>query len=421
MLISKPSSNRPRVLFVLPPFLPTPPQGYGGIEAVAAALLPELQRQGARITVTTPEGSDIKVSEVRTITEPLYSLMSKAFEFVNPKVELYITKVLHLAWQKHFDVIHDFSGLYPMISALAAPQPGGKFPPVIHTMHGPIQPFRDNFLELARFPGITYTAISKSQLSEAPLRVRKRSQVIYNCLNLDDFQPGQNTGRYLVLGRFRDDKGQDRLIEYCARAGIGLDVAGPVAEMTDLAEIEAEVAKGKESQYADNPSFQLFLKVHHLIDGQQIRFHGNVGGELKQRLLREAKALVVPNRWAEPFGMVAIEAMASGTPVIAMNSGAMPELIEHGVTGYLTDTFEELCRHLSADTIGQLDRTACRPHVEANFSAGAIAAQYLSLYRRLAQSKTMASSLNLGLQTQRQEVVLYERLPTSEPPSKSGL
>jgi glycosyltransferase involved in cell wall biosynthesis len=401
MLLPIQNKRRLRVLFILPPFLPTPPKGYGGIEAVAAALIPALERAGARLTVTTPIGSQLKVSELRTITEPLYSELAGPYNVVEHKVALYASRVMNIAWNGRFDVIHDFTGLDSIASTLTSALHSFDLPPVVHTIHGPIQPFAEQYLEHIKAPNFHITGISHAQLNTAPMRVRRNARVIYNCIDPKDYTVGKGGDRFLAMGRINQDKGQDQLTRYCAEHKIPLDLAGPVAEMTDYDQIMEEVAKGRKSAYWDNPAYQTFYHMQQYIDGDLIRYHGNAGGDLKSKLLQNAKALVMANRWAEPFGMVAIEAMASGTPVLASGGGALPEIVLHGETGYLADTFDELTEYINDDALAAIDRAACREHVTANFSADSIAADFMSLYNELlipapSPAQVVKSSLGLG-------------------------
>jgi len=394
----------------MPPCLPTPPEGYGGIEAVAAALVPELEAQGARITMTTPYGSTLKVSEKLEITEPLYSILSHPYNDVVPSVELYIARVMDIIHRRKFDIIHDFSGMLSILNTLSAPLSTGNYPPVIHTIHGPIAPYAGTYKLLLKYPRLAYTAISKAQLREQPF-MWPRTRIIYNGLNPSEYPEGRGlSGRLLVLGRVCNDKGQDRLVQYCASNNIALDVAGTVAEVATIDEMEAEIAKGSDSRITGKADFKNFLAFKHLIDGESIRFHGNVSGDHKHQLLGEATALVVPNRWEEPFGMVAIEAMASGTPVVAMASGAMPELIEHGVTGYLAETWEELCDYLRPEMLAKLDRSASRKHVDNHFSIPALAGQFIELYEDTLNAAETTSA-NMRAATEALDMALYEQLP----------
>jgi len=402
----------------MPPCLPTPPEGYGGIEAVAAALVPELEAQGAHITMTTPYGSTLKVSEKLQITEPLYSILSHPYNDVVPAVELYIARVLDIIHRRKFDIIHDFSGMLSILNSLSAPLNSGNYPPVIHTIHGPIAPYAETYKLLLKIPRLAYTGISKAQLSAHPF-MWQRTRIIYNGLNPADYPVGRgSSGRLLVLGRICADKGQDRLVDYCATNKVTLDIAGTVAEIASIEEMEAEIAKGSASKITSKADFKTFLSFRHQIDGEVIRFHGNVSGEHKHQLLGEATALVVPNRWEEPFGMVAIEAMASGTPVVAMATGAMPELVEHGVTGYLAQTWEELCEYLRPEMLAKLDRSASRAHVEENFSIPALAHQFIELYTDSINAAD-ATSAKLISAAKTMDMALYERLPVIKP--KPGL
>jgi glycosyltransferase involved in cell wall biosynthesis len=374
----------------MPPYLPVPPKGYGGIEVVAAALLPELEAAGASISLATTTGSTVEVSHMLPLAEPIYPILSQDYNTVTSRVEAYVASVMELVQSNTYDVIHDFSGLPTLLNSLTGPLAYDRhYPPVLHTMHGPVEMYLEVYETLiAQHPrGLTLTGISQAQMSVAPSSVQDRTTIIYNGLRPEDYPVGRGGPRLLVMGRITRDKGQDRLVKYCAKEGLELDVAGTVAEMTNPRRIVDELAQGSASDMAGRADFELFRRIRRHIDGEQIIFHGNVSGRLKHKLLGGSRALVMPNRWAEPFGMVVIEAMASGTPVVAMNSGAMPELIEHGVTGYLADTFEQLCDYLRPEAIDQLDREACPQHVAERFSTSLLAQQWLSLYREVKHSE----------------------------------
>jgi glycosyltransferase involved in cell wall biosynthesis len=335
-----------------------------------------------------------------------------------PKVETYASKVLQLAWSGRFDVIHDFTGSLSITNTLAASLPAGDYPPVLHTMHHPYQVHAENYAELVKLPRLGFTAISKSQIAAAPMRVRQRARVIHNCIEAAAYPVGQGGQRLLVMGRFDPNKGQDQLIKYCADHNIALDVAGPVAGISDRDEVLAEAAKGHASEHWEKPAFRAFVESLPYIDGNLIRYHGNVGGTKKFNLLGGAAALVMPNRWAEPFGMVALEAMACGTPVIASGGGALVEIVAPGVTGYLADDFDHLTSYLTPEAIGRLDRQACRVHVQRHFSADAIAKQFIVTYEQMVTPVPFGASLGLGLRkasraAQAEASPLYEQMPTS--------
>jgi glycosyltransferase involved in cell wall biosynthesis len=178
-------------------------------------------------------------------------------------------------------------------------------------------------------------------------------------LDLHSFQP--DPGDYLLfLGRISPEKRPDRAIEIASRAGIPLKIAAKVDK-------------------ADEAYFNQCIKP--LLRNPLVDFAGEVGGSEKDKLLANALALVFPIDWPEPFGLVMIEALACGTPVIACCRGSVPEIVEDGVTGYLIEGVDDGV--LAVERVGALDRRRCRDAVERRFSASRMARDYLSVYERV--------------------------------------
>jgi glycosyltransferase involved in cell wall biosynthesis len=381
-------SNTPRyrrrleVLFVLPPWLPVPPSGYGGIENVAAALIPSLERRGVKLTVATVNGSSVEASQVLGLTDPLFDIIMHEFLEVDRSVEPYISKLMEVIHDGNFDLIHDFSGVPAVINALVAPHlaPGARYPPIIHTVHGPLEENAKLYEHLSRYPHVTFTGLSRSQFRNASSHVQARTRIIPNGIDPDDFASSDGTGRLLVMGRVCAAKGQDRLVAHAHDSALLLDIAGTVTAVGDAQSIRAEAARS-DSLLRPHADFQNYASFSDKIDGERIRFLGNVGGEFKRQLLSRASALAMPIRWAEPFGMVAIEALASGTPVVAMALGAMPEIVVHGRTGYLAETWEEFTEYLKPEMLSQISREECRRHAKDNFSIDKIVGKYYDLYQ----------------------------------------
>lgn len=417
-------STSVKVLFVLPPWLPTPPLGYGGIETVAAALIPALRRAGVHVSVATPVGSAVQSDRKWELTKPLYETIHNPYTQVMGGVDAYIGKVLQIIRRNRFDVIHDFTGLTSVLNALAAPHlVTADYPAILHTLHGPLAPGLETYRQWLGDDRLAYVAISRAQLADAPANLARQTHLIYNCLHPADYRVGPGGNRLLVLGRLCRDKGQDRLVEACARLGLALDVAGTVAGISEAQVIEAEAEaadQGRPSQLAQSADFAVYQAIRPYLDGKTVKFHGNVGGEQKQRLLGNALALAIPNRWAEPFGMVAIEAMASGTPVVTMNSGALPELVIHGVTGYVANNWSEFQHYLQPAMLRRLHRAACRKQVEDHFLASAAARQHAKLYQTLAAGRTspVRAIQGLGEAFSIRELSgsLYEQLPVRPRP-----
>jgi len=184
---------------------------------------------------------------------------------------------------------------------------------------------------------------------------------VYNGIETPGFTFVPEMGGYLAfLARISHEKGALQANRIAKASGEKLVMAGKV-DPTDVAYFEE--------------------RIKPLIDGDQIRFIGEIGHEDKVKLLGHAKALLAPIQWDEPFGLYFIEAMACGTPVIANRRGSVPEVIADGVTGYIVDTVEEAAAKIA--DIGDIDRTACRHHVEGRFSDETMTEGYVSVYEAL--------------------------------------
>jgi len=185
---------------------------------------------------------------------------------------------------------------------------------------------------------------------------------VYHGLPLEYYSFDPIGGEGLVLlGRMSPDKGPEVAIDVTVAAGVPLTLAGRI-DPVDQSFFEEEVRPRLEEPL--------------------VRFIGEVGDEEKQRLLGRSRALLFPINWPEPFGLVMAEAMACGTPVIAMARGAAPEVVVDGLTGFLVDDREALVE--AVERVDRLDRAACRRHVEANFSVATMTERYEQLYRRVA-------------------------------------
>lgn len=184
----------------------------------------------------------------------------------------------------------------------------------------------------------------------------------------------------LILARITCDKGQDIGIRACRAAGIPLVLAGPVAGIGDPETLPRRLAEG-DARLAAHPDVRFFLeRVEPLLDGDQVRWIGSVGGEVKESVLQSARALLVPNRWPEPGATGVVEALGRGVPVVATPLGVLPSLVEHGTTGFLGETEEALAKGLVA--VDAIDRDACRA-AAAPWTPKEMARAYLDLYDRL--------------------------------------
>jgi glycosyltransferase involved in cell wall biosynthesis len=251
---------------------------------------------------------------------------------------------------KQSDVVHDHTLAGPIYSA--------RFPklPVVTTNHNAFTRTY-NALYGAVIPRVALVAISQSHADSTQLPV---DAVIHHGVNVDDFPVGDGGGGYVaLLGRMAANKGVHRAIGVARAAGIPLKIAAKMREPHEVAYFEEFV--------------EPFL-------GDDVVYLGEIDADEKRELLASAAALLNPISWREPFGMAMLESLACGTPVVGCPEGAAPEIVEHGVTGYLGDTDAELVAGLQS--IGRIDRATCREHARRRFSVERMVAGYLRVYER---------------------------------------
>ena len=203
--------------------------------------------------------------------------------------------------------------------------------------------------------------VSISDDQRLPLPQANWAATVYHGMPLDELEPHPKPGQYLAfLGRISPEKRADRAIEVARRAGMPLRIAAKVDDM-------------------DREYFE--TEIEPLLDADHVNFIGEIGPEEKNEFLGRARALLFPIDWSEPFGLVMIESMACGTPVIAYRSGSVPEVIAEGVSGYVVDDIESATR--AVERLDELDRSAVRADFERRFSAERMAHDYLDVYERL--------------------------------------
>ncbi len=219
-----------------------------------------------------------------------------------------------------------------------------------------------------QFDDVPLVSISDAQ--RQPVPHARWMDTIYHGIELDEFTFNPDVGGYLAfLGRISPDKGLDIAIRVARRVGVPLLIAArmPLPQLQDP-NVRADW------EYWEN-------EVQPLLEGKQVELLGQLGGKDKDDFLRNAAALLFPIRWPEPFGLVMVEALACGTPVLAFRRGSVSEVVEDGVTGFVRDTEDELVEAVARVT--ELDRARCRAEAERRFSPAAMADGYERVYRRL--------------------------------------
>jgi glycosyltransferase involved in cell wall biosynthesis len=227
---------------------------------------------------------------------------------------------------------------------------------------------------------VFFNGVSAAQLRTAPANLRAQSlRVVHLGVDLAAHRFQADKGEdFVVLGRLTPFKGQHLAARLCKELGLPLVLAGPVAGVASPAELSAALEDPASPLHGYGDVRHYLEAVQPFEDGERIRWIGTVGGADKDRLVGRARAVLMPISWEEPGATAAIEALACGTPVIAMRRGALAEIIDHGRTGFLADDEAQFAEFMPrAD---EIDPAACRRSVEERFSAGVMADGYLRLY-----------------------------------------
>ena len=361
------------------PWLPVPPPDYGGIENVVATLVPELRARGHRVVLATVGASTLDADEhlsvfptgqFGSITGPYNQMMGIA--------HAHMRAVLERLAEGDVDLVHDhIEVIGPAVLAAA----GAAVPPVLQTLHWDLAKHPDFYGGFDGGGRVFFAGVSDSQLARAHPTLRRQALgAVPLATPLPAHPPVPAAGHLLTLGRLTAVKGYDLAARAARELDLELVLAGPVAGLADRAELDAAVADPAHPArgLADLRYFRSEVEPH---VGGPVRWVGSVGGAAKEELLRTARAVLFPLRWDEPGGTAVVEALAAGVPVVAMRRGVLPELVDHGVTGWLADDDEEFVGYL--ERVDELDRDACREVAERRFSPAAMAGRYELLYRRV--------------------------------------
>jgi glycosyltransferase involved in cell wall biosynthesis len=369
------------VLINAGPWMPVPPHGYGGIENVVAELIAGLRRRGVGVVLATVGESSIEVEEkIWVYEEGQYVHVLRPYTASSGIPHAHMLCVLQRIRSGGIDLVHDHLEVVgpSMLSTLDE-----RCPPVLQTLHWDLRKHPDFYSTFDGRGRIVFNGVSQSQVALAPANLR--SQVLRSIpLGVDPtafpFEPVKD-GYFVVLGRITPPKGQDIAARVCLRKDRELILAGPIGGIPTPEQLAAELESEHSPAHA-LPDVRYYLEqVQPLVDGQRIRWIGAVTGPAKLKLLGRARALLMPVRWDEPGGTVLAEAMACGTPVVGLNRGCLPEVVEHGVTGFLADDEDELAKYL--ERVDEIDPAACRRAVETRFSSDSMAGAYCELYEQV--------------------------------------
>jgi len=349
-----------KIAQVAPLWERVPPQTYGGTELVVSQLTDELVRRGHEVTLFA-SGDSQTLACLEAVCPRAIRLDPEIKDYTVYEM-LEISQVYERAAQ--FDLIHSHVGLAVLAIAPRVTTP------TVHTLHGNFTPENSKLFQLHHQQ--PYISISNAQRQVSLNYLR----TVYNGIDVEKYShhPQPQQPPYLVfLGRLSPEKGPHHAIAVAKQTGLPLKIAGKIDDR-DRSFFDREIAPQ--------------------IDGKQIEYIGEVNRTQKVELLGNAAATLFPITWDEPFGLVMVESMATGTPVIGLNRGSVPEVIAHGKSGFICNSVEQMI-----DTVPQaleLNRQACREHVENHFGIVQMVDGYEAAYqellaRRIAQNGRVLS------------------------------
>ena len=345
-----------KIAQVAPLYEAVPPKLYGGTERIVSFLTEELVRQGHDVTLFASGDSVTNARLVASVPQAL-RLDEKCEDSLAPHV-VQLQQVIESSGE--FDVIHFHTDYlsFPFTQFLDVPH--------VTTLHGKLS-IAELQLVYNTYPDEPVVCISDSQCK--PLPQANFVGRVHHGLPKGLFKKADGSGNYFAfLGRISPEKRCDRAIE------------NAIASNTPI-KIAAKVDKADRDYFAQ--------KIQHLFDHPLVEYVGEINEEQKQEFLGNAKALLFPIDWPEPFGLVMIEAMACGTPVIAWNNGSVPEIIDEGKSGNIVNSMEEAID--AANKIAAIDRSIVRDCFEQRFSAQRMTKDYIDVYQKLINKNRIAS------------------------------
>jgi glycosyltransferase involved in cell wall biosynthesis len=342
-----------RIAQVAPLFESVPPKYYGGTERVVSYLTDELVRQGHDVTLFA-SGDSETLAHLVPVTHRSLRLDKHCVDELAHHV-LLLERVAQM--QDEFDIIHFHLGHmhFPIARRLHTPH--------LSTQHGRLD-LSDLMALYSAFRDLPNVSISNDQ--RRPMPWMNWTDTVYHGLPEQLYKFHETPGSYFAfLGRISPEKRVDRAIEVAKRLGVPLKIAAKVDKI-DLEYFETT--------------------IHPLLDHSLVEFIGEIGEGEKSKFLGHAGALIFPIDWPEPFGMVMIESLACGTPVIAYRQGSVPEVITHGIDGFVVTNIDDA---VTAAASTHIDRRRCRETFEKRFSASKMASSYVDTYERVIAAPSM--------------------------------
>jgi glycosyltransferase involved in cell wall biosynthesis len=347
-----------RIAQIAPLQVSVPPKHYGGTERCVSNLTESLVALGHDVTLFASKDS--------CTSARLMAPIAQAINFATDvDIQAYHIGMLAEIYQqaRSFDIIHAH------LDGPVLPFAAQSLTPTVITLHGRLDRHDQRYL-LRHFRHLNYVAISQSQ--RASLADLHWVGMVHHSVDVTSFPFSAQHGDYLAfVGRMTPEKRPDRAIAVAKLTGIPLKIAAKIDP-------------------TERPYFE--EQIQPLLDDPLIHFLGEVDEQHKRELMRDALALILPIDWPEPFGMVFIEALACGTPVLTCPCGSVPELLQDGVTGYIRNTVEALAEAASHIKTS-ISRTRCRQYVQKRFDNQRMAKQYIQVYERVLQESRQPSTM----------------------------
>jgi glycosyltransferase involved in cell wall biosynthesis len=337
-----------RILLIMDPGIPVPPKLYGGHERLVYLFAEEYQKLGHTVTLLAGPESECSGSTVTFGTNDL-----NRSKWVRFKEACFVWKYLRQNRNK-FDLIHNFGRLIYLLPVLKHPVKK------IMTYGRPVATNGIKIVNALPNQNLIFTACSNYCVSTG--NVAGKWETVYNAIDFSQYEVSEKvneTAPLMFLGRLDKIKGVHTAISVAKATNNQLIIAGNI------------------SHTADNYAY-FKAEIEPQIDNERIKYVGPLNDIEKNTYLGQAKALLFPIEWDEPFGMVMIEAMACGTPVIAFKRGSVPEVVENGITGFIVNNQVEMINKITLLT--SIDRNTCRQKSEEKFHIRKMANQYLSLF-----------------------------------------
>jgi glycosyltransferase involved in cell wall biosynthesis len=387
------------VLMNAGPWLPVPPDGYGGIENVIATLVPELRHLGIRVLLATVGLSTLPAEKrLTSFRDGQFEMLQRPYNQVSGVPHTHLHAVVRaLRHRDDIDLVHDHVevvGLAVLSAATLAP----TTPPVLHTLHWDLRKHPDFYSGLDAGPRVRVNGVSASQLARAPEALRRHSMGHVHlatplAVGAEHRPAVEKAGHAVVIGRITPGKGQHLAARLAHECGIDVILAGPIGpyrQPADLAAAGRGAAVNADVRYWEN-------EVRPLVDGVRVRWIGTVASQERNTLVASARLSLFPLQWEEPGGTAVVETLALGTPAVGLSRGCLPELVEHGRTGWLTTSPEDLPALVGA--AGRINPQECQEEAARRFAPAVMAARYADLYEQVisgAGGETAAGGFDSG-------------------------